>query len=369
MSKLHVVITRAGDALLIDGVNTYIWNLASALSEAGLEVTVCSGYGDASRNVPYYVKTYFGINFKGSYVSLGNNSFGSWRDILFTWGVKGSSLMRKLKPDIIHVNGAIPLLCRAPKVVTYHGIMNFHLRINIRRFVLNRIYNRFIYRSFNRVLAVSRKAKDELLRYGRVQDITVISPMISRNHFKVQPDREHALLHRGTYPRKNLKATLLAFSRLKKEISDAKLWVVGDPQNVSKTAQMLGLSLKNIEVFYNVSRQELTALYSQAKVTVFPSLYEAFGYVALESLACGTPVIATRAVAEELIKPGYNGFLVSPNDPDAISIYAHRLLTDEELWRSMSRNSIKVAKEFEREKILPKILSIYNSVIKDEING
>ena len=101
----------------MDGVNTCIWNLASALSNIGFEVTVCGGYGNGILEARHYVKTYFGIDFKGNYMALRSNS----QNVLFTWSVKGPSLIRELKPDLVHVNGVVPLLSNTPKIATYHG--------------------------------------------------------------------------------------------------------------------------------------------------------------------------------------------------------------------------------------------------------
>ncbi|MEK7847605.1 MAG: glycosyltransferase [Chloroflexota bacterium] len=60
-----------------------------------------------------------------------------------------------------------------------------------------------------------------------------------------------------------------------------------------------------------VEQADLPAYYSAADVCVLPSRYETFGLVILESLACGTPVIATReGCAEEVVRPGENGWLM-----------------------------------------------------------
>jgi hypothetical protein len=148
---MHVLITRAGNALTLDGVNTYIWNLASALSNIGFEVTVCGGCGNGMLEAQHYVKTYFGIDFKGNYMALRSNS----QNALFTWSVKGPSLIRELKPDLVHVNGVVPLLSNTPKIATYHGMLNFDTVVSRHKLVLNTIYDRVMYRGFKRILAVS----------------------------------------------------------------------------------------------------------------------------------------------------------------------------------------------------------------------
>jgi D-inositol-3-phosphate glycosyltransferase len=69
----------------------------------------------------------------------------------------------------------------------------------------------------------------------------------------------------------------------------------------------------------SVEQADLPAYYSAADLCVLPSRYETFGLVILESLACGTPVASARVgCAEEVIKPGVNGWLLP--EPSAIDM-------------------------------------------------
>jgi len=78
----------------------------------------------------------------------------------------------------------------------------------------------------------------------------------------------------------------------------------------------------NDKVFFLGSKKQnqLKKYYSAADVLVMPSLYESFGLVVIEALACGTPVIASK-IGEmmNIIKEGKNGFYFTPNDPVSLS--------------------------------------------------
>jgi D-inositol-3-phosphate glycosyltransferase len=76
-----------------------------------------------------------------------------------------------------------------------------------------------------------------------------------------------------------------------------------------------------------VPQERLPLYYSAADVCVVPSYYETFGLVALESLACGTPVVATDVgAASSIIRDGETGYLVADNEPGKLADKIGRLL-------------------------------------------
>ena len=80
----------------------------------------------------------------------------------------------------------------------------------------------------------------------------------------------------------------------------------------------------------------LAAAYREARLTVLPSEYEAFGLVLLESLAAGTPVVASRVGGiPEVVEDGKAGLLVPPKSPAALAEALGRLWTDPELARRL----------------------------------
>ena len=86
-------------------------------------------------------------------------------------------------------------------------------------------------------------------------------------------------------------------------------------ERLQKLARDLGIE-ESIIFAGLVKHEGLPYFYSAADVCVIPSYYESFGLVALESLACGTPVVATKVGgAESIIRHGQTGFLVNDNEP------------------------------------------------------
>jgi len=85
-----------------------------------------------------------------------------------------------------------------------------------------------------------------------------------------------------------------------------------------------------------------------ADVFVLSSLFEGFGNVIVEAMACGTPVIATSCPygPPEIIKDGVNGILVPPGDEEALSQAIIWVLTDEVLKQRLSQNGKERSQDF-----------------------
>ncbi len=77
----------------------------------------------------------------------------------------------------------------------------------------------------------------------------------------------------------------------------------------------------------------------RADVFALPSTGEGFGFVFLEAMAFGKPVVGAAAGGPtDLIEDGVNGFLVPPHDPQALVETLRRLLPDEALRAKLGRN-------------------------------
>lgn len=90
----------------------------------------------------------------------------------------------------------------------------------------------------------------------------------------------------------------------------------------------------------------LVALYQSASLFVLPSSAEAFGIAAVEACASGLPAIVSAVGGlTDIVIDGENGFLVQPDDVDALAAYLHRLVADAELRQRMGRAARRRAEE------------------------
>ena len=124
------------------------------------------------------------------------------------------------------------------------------------------------------------------------------------------------------------------------------------------------LGLNDLVTF--LGKQDQTSLpyyYSSAEVLVMPSHYESFGMVALEAMACGTPVIASRVGGLTFnVLHETTGLHVPERNPEALADAIRRLMTDESLYRRLSEGALQEARGNGWEQITGKIIELYEQV-------
>lgn len=116
-----------------------------------------------------------------------------------------------------------------------------------------------------------------------------------------------------------------------------------------------------------VGQDQLPRYYAAADATVVPSLYESFGLVAVESMACGTPVVAARVGGlTSTVRDGATGFLIPTRDP---ALYAERLaqlLRDPVLRARMGLQARRCALRYDWAQIAEEIYGIYCGLVRCE---
>jgi glycosyltransferase involved in cell wall biosynthesis len=127
-------------------------------------------------------------------------------------------------------------------------------------------------------------------------------------------------------PMKGVSTLLRAVAKLSTE-RDVKLTVVSKPTPGGPTEKLVGeLSLHDhVRFVHGISDEELAELIATSEVSVVPSLYEGFSLPAVEHMACGTPLVASRTGAlPEVV--GDAAIQVAPGDPEELAAVLRRLL-------------------------------------------
>lgn len=104
--------------------------------------------------------------------------------------------------------------------------------------------------------------------------------------------------------------------------------------------------------------------YSSAEIVVVPSHYESFGLVALEAMACGTPVVASETGGLAfLVRDGETGYHVPTGNHVALAERIKELLTDEVLRVRMGNNAAAYARQYDWSTITDQMLELYGALV------
>ena len=249
---------------------------------------------------------------------------------------------------------SVPLRLTAPTAVTMHDVSFaahpewFRWRARLR---LRWLARRTISRA-RAVITVSKFSRDEILRYFDLPPARVhvvrsgIQPRAANT-----PDTAAALvLYVGSlFNRRHLPTLIQAFAKVRLEVPEASLVIVGDDrtypkQDLAAVARRAGVG-DHVTVAAYVSEEELSALYGRARVFAFLSEYEGFGLTPLEALSSGVPiVVGDTPVARELY--GGAGLFVPVMDVSATASTIAALLRDDALRARQKERAASVLPSF-----------------------
>ena len=285
--------------------------------------------------------------------------------------------------DLYHsVQLGLPALRRIPVVLTIHDLAPLHWPEHYLRLPYSRVGHAWQYALAQRadaIIAVSEATRRDVIERLRIpaERVRVVSEAVDPA-FAVQlnaADRDAARAHIGVPgryviyvgqfdPRKNMDALFGAFARAAARDDTLRLVVVG---TLGKLASFLRAALERsrldpskVVITGNVDDRALAALYAGAECLLHPAHFEGFGLTALESLACGTPVVAYRAgaVAEVV---GDAGLLVEPG-PDTLGDALVRFLEDPALAAALRAKAGPRAAAFSWDRAAAETLAVYRAL-------
>ncbi len=209
--------------------------------------------------------------------------------------------------------------------------------------------------------------------FGIQKPIRVIPNYIDTSLFfpqDTQKDKTKLLFVGRLDERKGIMELIQAFSSEKGIHSKFQLVIIG------KGSKQFSQSLKEsvpAEVRSRVSwlgqvpREELPVHYSSSILTILPSRSESFGLVALESMACGTPILmSSEGPGTEIIENGVDGFLADIQTPERLKNVLLKILEDPEILQNSSKNAVdKICNEFSAEVILARNEEFYDILSKN----
>jgi D-inositol-3-phosphate glycosyltransferase len=235
----------------------------------------------------------------------------------------------------------------------------------------------------DRIVALTSVDKQQMIRhYGEQAPIVVIPGGVDLDRFAprhradaraelgLDPDRKIVLFVGRIQRLKGLEVLVRAFAQLAD--LDAELLIVGgrpgtshETREISRLqhlAARLGVA-ERTRFMGAVAHEQLPAYYSAADVSAMPSSYESFGLVAVESLACGTPVVATRVGGlRSIVRDGESGLLVPWRDADLFAERLRLVLTNDALRSALATRARNSVLQYGWDRIADEHVALFNEV-------
>jgi N-acetyl-alpha-D-glucosaminyl L-malate synthase BshA len=162
---------------------------------------------------------------------------------------------------------------------------------------------------------------------------------------------------------KRVEDVVRIFARIAQELP-SRLLLVGDgPDRVraQETAETLGVSER---VLFLGKQSSVTELLACTDLFLLPSETEAFGLVALEAMACGVPVVATRVGGlPEVVDDGESGYLAPVGDVEGMADAGIKLLSDRQRWQRFSGAARRGAERFSADRVVTEYENFYAEVL------
>ncbi|MDY6026064.1 N-acetyl-alpha-D-glucosaminyl L-malate synthase BshA [Bergeyella zoohelcum] len=291
------------------------------------------------------------------------------------------------KLDLLHAHYAVPYAYAAftakqmlkeegkdiPLVTTLHGT-------DITLVGQHPSYKHAVEFSINQsdtITSVSESLKKDTLKFFNIKkEIQVISNFIDSSEFVAPttcqrsqfatPD-EKILIHVSNLrPVKRIQDVLQIFKTVHQKTA-SKLIVIGEGPDMEIINQFLEKNPDLIDKIRLLGKvNDLYRILQLSDVFLLPSEQESFGLAALEAMAAGIPVISSNAGGiPEVNLQGETGYLAEVGNVDTMSNYALKILSDENLLCTMKANSLKRAKDFDIENIIPIYEQMYQQTIAD----
>jgi glycosyltransferase involved in cell wall biosynthesis len=270
-----------------------------------------------------------------------------------------------------------------PTVLTVHDLSFIHYPETFTKSLtnyLNRVVPRSVHRA-SHILADSQATKDDLLTIWGVPDekVSVIYSGVDRS-FRPSRDKEKLAELRDKYelgtdpyilsvgtiqPRKNFRMLIRAFKSVAENyphrliIAGGKGWLYEETFQEVKTQ---GLENK-VQFIGFVDDKDLPALYSEATLFAFPSLYEGFGLPILEAMACGVPVVISDASCMPEIA-GEAALALAASGQDEWATGIQNLLEDPSRRMKMVAAGFLRARQFSWRVAAEQLADVFNNLLE-----
>lgn len=294
-------------------------------------------------------------------------------------------ILLKSKLDLVHFpHFNVPLFYPKNFIVTIHDITpKFFPGPKAKKSLIRRLGYQLIFKSgikrAKKIIVNSNHTKQNLIKHFKIQENKInVTYLGVDEQFKVIEDKslidniknkykisKPFIFYIGVWrDHKNLPNLVKAFNLIKESYGiDCQLVLAGKPDsNYPEIQEEINNSKFRFDIINPgfIEQKELILFYNAAELFVLPSFCEGFGLVALESLACGTPVIASNSTSLPEIL-GKSSLYFDPNQPSQIAQLINSILTDQNLYQNLKNLGLNQIKKYNWRECSTKTLNVYES--------
>ncbi|MSR22716.1 MAG: N-acetyl-alpha-D-glucosaminyl L-malate synthase BshA [Gemmatimonadetes bacterium] len=179
------------------------------------------------------------------------------------------------------------------------------------------------------------------------------------------PKGHKVLMHVSNFREvKRVEDVVEVYARVRRRIPSTLVMVGDGPDRPRATQRAKALGIAD-DVLFLGKHSSVDELLACADLFLLPSESESFGLAALEALACGTPVVASRTGGlPEVVDHGESGYLFPVGDVEAMAEGAIEILSSKETWKRMSEAGRRIAEErFASHIVVPRYEAHYEEVL------
>lgn len=347
------------------GVSKYSYQLTIKLIESGHKVFVVTGGVKVLPKEDWEISKIGGRVLRfGKLVSVNANGTRCFITLLSPADIlKITGFFRAFSPDTVIMQGPLGLTLPYPATVLARSLKAktvgiFHSstdKPNLGYILFGRFMRPFL-KAVDVKIAVSHRAREEVEKYFGKQDFKIVPPGVDRSTYNPAKGRKPAdklvFFFLGRLDeRKGVDVLLNAWRRAPKfglkngKTVPSELLIGGD--GPMRSLVQRSSNLENLKYLGFVEEEKLPHLYASADVSVFPSKGgESFGIVLIESMASGTPVVASRIGGyKDVVEEGRVGLLFSSEDE---LVEKMRILSfNEKLRNALSSNCVSYTEKYD----------------------
>lgn len=345
---------------VLGGIEHRMHLIAKGLTERGHDVTIVTGQLPGTELEEDSADGYHIKRLPSKFIRIYNPPYISSKGLLET--------LNKIDADVVNFNYRwAPSYSKdmrryaGKKVFTFHnmwgeGIGWQHIISNINDNMFRKTLN-----TFDHIMPVSDFVKNDLVKRGIDPGImTVARPFLERAPGNSGREEDFILSVGRLVRTKGLDYLIESMRYI-----DTKLILCGkgpDAKRLKKKAEKFGVTDK-IEFRGWISEEEKDDLMDRCKLFVMPSLYESYGFAAMEVMSYGKPLVSTN-VDGLPDTVGNGGIQVPPREPKLFADAVNTLLSDDAKRRELGSNALKMVEDNSPSKILDIIEDTYRKVIE-----